>query len=126
MGDGRTGWTRCVGGARRLLVATTSSFFLSGVSSPADPGRAPDLQDQCQIAGAVTVFPDQPAGTDATVGVVLAPRALRHQPSLAVFKIDYQPGGAALLHRTPTTGYVVVHVISGTIKAQAWKAGLGT
>jgi quercetin dioxygenase-like cupin family protein len=35
-------------------------------------------------------------------------------------------GCSAVLHRSPTAGYVLVHVLSGTIRAQAWEAGLGT
>jgi quercetin dioxygenase-like cupin family protein len=31
-----------------------------------------------------------------------------------------------MLHRMPSAGYVLVHVLSGTIRASAWHAGLGT
>ena len=30
-----------------------------------------------------------------------------------------------MLHRSPSSGYVLVHVLSGTIKAYAWQAGVG-
>ena len=31
-----------------------------------------------------------------------------------------------MLHRSPSSGYVLVHVLSGTIRAYAWQAGVGT
>jgi hypothetical protein len=34
--------------------------------------------------------------------------------------------GHDLLHRTPASGYVLVHVLSGAIRAQAWEARVGT
>ena len=48
-----------------------------------------------------------------------------HEPTLSTFTVELAPGGSAILHRTPSSGYVVVHVLSGAIHAQAWRAGLG-
>jgi quercetin dioxygenase-like cupin family protein len=49
-----------------------------------------------------------------------------HDPMLSTFIVDYEPGGSAVLHRTPASGYVLVYVLSGAIRAQAWGAGVGT
>jgi quercetin dioxygenase-like cupin family protein len=49
-----------------------------------------------------------------------------HEPTLATFIVDYSPGGSAVLHRAPSTGYVLVYVLSGAIRAYAWEAGVGT
>ena len=71
--------------------------------------------------------PDHPVGTKATVALVSFKRAFYLQePSLSIFIVDYLPGGSAVLHRSPAAGYVLVHVLSGEIRAQAWRAGMGT
>lgn len=71
--------------------------------------------------------PDHPVGTNATVAVLSFKPAIHlHEPCLSMFLVDYLPGGSALLHRSPTAGYVLVHVLSGEIRAQAWEAGMGT
>jgi quercetin dioxygenase-like cupin family protein len=69
---------------------------------------------------------DHPEGVKATVTLVSLKRAPHMHGSLATFIVDYEPGGSAVLHRTPASGYVLVHVLSGAIRAQAWGAGLGT
>jgi quercetin dioxygenase-like cupin family protein len=48
-----------------------------------------------------------------------------HDPTLSTFVVDYPPGGSAVLHRMPSSGYVLVYVLSGTIHAFAWDAGVG-
>jgi quercetin dioxygenase-like cupin family protein len=68
-----------------------------------------------------------PVGTKATVTLISLKRALHpDEPSLSTFIVDYLPGGSAVLHRSPSAGYILVHVLSGTIRAQAWEAGMGT
>jgi quercetin dioxygenase-like cupin family protein len=70
---------------------------------------------------------DHPIGTKATVTVVSLKRVLgMHEPRLSTFLVDYLPNGSAVLHRSSTSGYVVVHVLSGAVLAQAWNAGMGT
>jgi quercetin dioxygenase-like cupin family protein len=70
---------------------------------------------------------DHPEGIKATVKLVSLKRAESlHDPILSTFLIDYAPGGSAVLHRAPASGYVLVHVLSGAIRAQAWGAGVGT
>ena len=66
---------------------------------------------------------DRPVGTGADV-TVLSKKKLFHlkQPELSMYVIDYSPGGTAILHRFPTGGYILVHVLSGAIRAQAWNA----
>ena len=39
----------------------------------------------------------------------------------AVGIVACAPGGSAVLHRSPTSSYVLVHVLSGVIRAQAGK-----
>jgi hypothetical protein len=71
--------------------------------------------------------PDHPVGTKATVTHISLKRALHpDEPFLSTFIVDYLPGGSAGLLRSPSAGYVLVHVLSGTIRAQAWEAGMGT
>jgi quercetin dioxygenase-like cupin family protein len=69
---------------------------------------------------------DHPEGANATVRLVELNRASNVRgPVLSTYLIDYQPGGSAILHRSPGSGYVLVHVLSGSIQAQAWHAGVG-
>ena len=49
-----------------------------------------------------------------------------HDPTVSTFIVDYPPGASVVLHRRPSSGYVLVHVLSGTIRASAWHAGVGT
>ena len=49
-----------------------------------------------------------------------------HDHALSAFIVDYDPGGSAMLHRSPSSGHILVHVLSGTIRAYAWQAGIGT
>jgi quercetin dioxygenase-like cupin family protein len=70
---------------------------------------------------------DHPGGCRATVTLVSVKRAKNlDEPTLSTFVVDYAPGASATLHRTPSSGYVLVYVLSGTIHAFAWKAGVGT
>lgn len=48
------------------------------------------------------------------------------EPTISTFTLTLAPGGSAILHRAPSPGYMMVHVLSGTIEAQAWHARLGT
>jgi quercetin dioxygenase-like cupin family protein len=70
---------------------------------------------------------DHPLGFGATVTPLSLERTTRlDDPTISTFLVDYAPGASAMLHRTPTSGYVLVYVLSGTIRASAWQAGLGT
>jgi hypothetical protein len=70
---------------------------------------------------------DHPVGHGAIVTPVSLERPRNLQdPTISTFIVDYPPGASATLHRTPTSGYVLVHVLTGTIRAYAWHASVGT
>jgi len=112
---------------RRALLTAASLLGLTGVSAAADPVTIAGTNDR-DLAAIRSLLPaDHPEGVKPTVTLVSLKRTpYVHDPRLATFIVDYQPGGSAVLQRTPTSGYVVVHVLSGAIRVQAWGAGLGT
>jgi quercetin dioxygenase-like cupin family protein len=112
---------------RTLLVSAVSLLVTTGVSSAADPDIMSGMHGG-DLAIISELPPDHPVGTKATVTLISLKRALHPapEPILSTFIIDYLPGGSAVLHRSPSAGYVLVHVLSGTIRAQAWEAGMGT
>jgi quercetin dioxygenase-like cupin family protein len=70
---------------------------------------------------------DHPTAARPIITRVTSDRATNLQdPMLSAFLVDYPPGGSVVLHRMPSSGYVLVHVLSGTIHASAWHAGVGT
>jgi len=112
---------------RILLVSAASLLVTIGASSAADPGIIHGTHDGDSAAIISELPPDHPVGTKATVTLISLKRALHpDEPFLSTFIVDYLPGGSAVLHRSPSAGYVLVHVLSGTIRAQAWEAGMGT
>lgn len=112
---------------RPLLVSAVSLLVTAGVSSAADPDIISGKHDVDLAAVISDLPPDHPVGTKATVTLVSLKRALRlDQPFLSMFIVDYLPGGSTVLHRSPSAGYVLVHVASGTIRTQVWEAGMGT
>jgi quercetin dioxygenase-like cupin family protein len=69
---------------------------------------------------------DHPTGAGAIITAVSIRRAKDlNDATLSTFLVDYPPGASAVLHRMPAPGYVLVHVLSGTIHASAWHAGVG-
>jgi quercetin dioxygenase-like cupin family protein len=112
---------------RILLVSAVSLLVTIGASSAADPGIINGTHDG-DSATIISELPqDHPVGTKATVTLISLKRALHpDEPFLSTFIVDYLPGGSAVLHRSSSAGYVLVHVLSGTIRAQAWDAGMGT
>jgi quercetin dioxygenase-like cupin family protein len=112
---------------RILLVSAVSLLVTIGASSAADPGIIDGTHDGDSDAIISELPPDHPVGTKATVTLISLKRALRpDELFLSTFIVDYLPGGSAVLHRSSSAGYVLVHVLSGTIRAQAWDAGMGT
>ena len=110
---------------RILLVSAVSLLVTTGVSSAADPDIMSGMHGG-DFAIISELPPDHPVGTKATVTLISLKRALHpDEPILSTFIINYLPGGSAVLHRSPSAGYVLVHVLSGTIRAQAWEAGMG-
>jgi hypothetical protein len=112
---------------RTLLVSAVSLLVTIGVSSAAAPDIISGMHDGDLAAIISKLPPDHPMGTKATVTLISLKRALHPDDSFfSTFIVNYLPGGSAALHRSPTKGYVLVHVLSGAIQAQAWEAGMGT
>ncbi len=88
---------------RHALLAAASLLALTGVSA------AEDLPGSKVVVTAIAMKRMQ---------------GLR-DPTLSTFIIDYPPGGSAMLHHPSTAGYVLVHVLSGAVAAEAWQAGMG-
>jgi hypothetical protein len=105
-----------------LNPAFTSSnvVLASGAENTAmEPGRYLSVVDRLPD--------DYPIG----VGAIITPVFIERRKdlsnrSLSTFLVDYPPGASAVLQGMPSSGYVMVHVLSGTIHALAWHAGVGT
>jgi hypothetical protein len=103
------------------MTAASNAAGLDGIDKTASTlGR--------DLAAALPLLPaDHPFGAGATVTLVSLERASNVRAlTLSTFIVDYAPGGLAVLHRAPSSGYVLVHVLSGAIHASAWEAGMGT
>jgi quercetin dioxygenase-like cupin family protein len=112
---------------RSVLLAAVTLLVTTRLSSAADPDIIAGMHDRHLAAIISQLSPDHPVGTEATVTLVSFKRIYHlDEPFLSTFIVDYLPGGSAVLHRSPTAGYAVVHVLSGAIRAQAWEAGMGT
>jgi quercetin dioxygenase-like cupin family protein len=112
---------------RRNLLAAASLLGLTWVPAAADPVTIASTHDGDLAAIRSLLAADHSEGVKPTAMLVSLKRTpYVHDPMLAAFIVDYEPGGSAVLHRTPASGYVLVHVLSGAIRAQAWGAGLGT
>ena len=112
---------------RRVLLAAASLLALTRMSAAADADIIASTHDGDSAAIRSLLPADHPKGTKATV----TPMSLKwapylHDPMLSTFIVEFAPGGSAVLHRAPASGYVLVHVLSGAIRAQAWGAGVGT
>jgi quercetin dioxygenase-like cupin family protein len=96
-----------------------------GVATPGSPNVIDHISSS-HNADLAALPADHPLGTKATVTLVSLEQTLDlHNPTVSTFIVDYAPGGSAVLHRAPSSGYVLVHVLSGAITAWAWKAGVG-
>jgi quercetin dioxygenase-like cupin family protein len=96
-----------------------------GVATPGSPNVI-DRIGTSHNADLAALPADHPLGTKATVTLVSLEQTLDlHNPTVSTFVVDYAPGGSAVLHRAPSSGYVLVHVLSGAITAWAWEAGVG-
>ncbi len=111
---------------RSLLVTVAGLLVMTGIFAAADPDTIVSTHDG-DLAAVVSQLPaDHPMGTNASVTLVSLKRPPGlHEPILSTFIVTYGPGGSAVLHRSPSSGYVLVHVLSGAIRAQAWEAGMG-
>jgi quercetin dioxygenase-like cupin family protein len=98
-----------------------------GIAHAADPDILASTHDAGLAADMWRLPPDHPKGINSKVTLVSL-KQVRYlkRADLATFTVDYAPGGYATLHRSPASGYVLVHVLLGAIRAKAWQAGLGT
>lgn len=111
----------------RALVGALGLIALMAIS---EGSRAEMLLDghSRNLTAVLPLLPaDHPVGAGATVTLQSLERAQNLiEPTISSYIVDYAPGGSAILHRTPSPGVVLVHVLSGAICASAWKAGVGT
>jgi hypothetical protein len=111
------------------MVRFAAPALLAIMATPsAHPSELMIRKGALDLSAAVPLLPaDHPVGHGATVTLVSLKRPTNLQnPAISTFIVDYPPGASAMLHRTPTSGYVLVHVLTGTIRAFAWHAGVGT
>jgi quercetin dioxygenase-like cupin family protein len=109
----------------RVLVAAASAFGMMVMShNVAGATNSDSIRDMSLVD---RLPDDHPIGLGAVVTPVSVERAKNlNDVTLSTFLVDYPPGASAMLHRMPSSGYVLVHVLSGTIRASAWHAGVGT
>jgi quercetin dioxygenase-like cupin family protein len=109
----------------KVLAATSSAFGIITMLHGAATGGA--ISEPSRDLSVVDrLSNDYPIG----VGAIVTPVFIEHRKdlsdrTLSTFLVDYPPGASAVLHGMPSSGYVMVHVLSGTIHALAWHAGVG-
>jgi quercetin dioxygenase-like cupin family protein len=108
----------------KVLVATASAFAMMPISH--DVVGATN-RESIRDASIVDRLPaDHPIGLGTVITPVSVERAKNlNDATLSTFLVECPPGASAMLHRMPSSGYVLVHVLSGTIRASAWHAGVG-
>ena len=107
------------------LVAAASAFGIVAISH--DVAGARNSEPIHDVSVVDQLPGNHPIGAGAIITPVAVERAKNvSDVTLSTFLIDYPPGASAVLHRMPSPGYVLVHVLSGTIRASAWHAGVGT
>jgi hypothetical protein len=106
-----------------ILVAVVIAFRLITIPYGAAGGTVGSFS---QPGSAANLLPaDRPTGPGAVITRVCVDRATNLQDSRpSIYLVDYPPGASAILHRIPSSG--LVYVLSGTIRASAWHAGVGT
>jgi quercetin dioxygenase-like cupin family protein len=109
----------------RGLVAVASVFGIMAMSH--DVAGATNNESIRDVSIVDRLPADHPIGVGAVITPVSVERAKNlNDATLSTFLVDCPPGASAMLHRMPSSGYVLVHVLSGTIRASAWHAGVGT
>lgn len=115
--------------SKQNLVRALKVLAIAAVASAVRPNGSVGTASTHgeDLAAAQRLLPaDHPTGTGATVTLVSLKRvSYLEEPTLSTFIVDYAPGGSAVLHRAPSSGYVLVYVLSGAIRASAWQAGVG-
>jgi len=118
---------RVIAGDVQLVFVTAPSLLPTTVTSSA---FAPDIAISGRDRHLAAVLPrlaaDHPGGNGATITLDSVRALGLNDPTISTFTVDLAPGGSAIFHRKPSSGYVLVHVLSGAIHAQARHAGLGT
>jgi quercetin dioxygenase-like cupin family protein len=110
---------------RRILVATASVFCIIAMSHVGAGATVSELGQDVSTVHPLSA--DRQTGAEVAIIPVSAKRTANlHDPTISTFIVDYPPGASVVLHRRPSSGYVLVHVLSGTISASAWHAGVGT
>jgi quercetin dioxygenase-like cupin family protein len=117
-----------IGICGRLALAdgeSPSKLEMGPIIAPAQADSSHRAREIVELTSYVPA--DHPRGTRARVTLLTLERTSNlRNPVLSTFLIDFAPGGSAILHRAPASGYVLVHVLSGSLTASAWGAGVGT
>ena len=108
----------------RVLVAAASAFGMMAISH--DVAGATNSESIRDVSIVDRLPADHPIGLGTVITPVSVERAKNlNDATLSTFLVDCPPGASAMLHRMPSAGYALVHVLSGTIRASAWHAGVG-
>jgi hypothetical protein len=108
----------------RMLLAAASVFWTIAMAHGA-AGATVDSRSR-RDSGLSVLPADHPTGPGAIITLLSTnPATGLNDPTLSTFVVDYPPGGSAVLHRMPSSGYILIYVLSGTIRASAWHAGVG-
>ena len=123
-----------------LLFAASMPALASGVSADIAPPIGSQSRSELALTLASVPFgrpvkdgqhlglaTDMPAGSARGSGATVTPVYIQrtidlHNPTLSTFLVTFAPGGSVVLHRAPSRGYVLVHVLSGAVTAWAWEA----
>ena len=109
----------------RTLVAAASAFGIVAISDDVAGATSGDSIRDVSVVGQLP--DDHPTGVGAIITPVSVKRAKNlDDATLSTVLVDFPPGASAVLHHMPSSGYVLVHVLSGTIRASAWHADVGT
>jgi hypothetical protein len=108
-----------------LCTVLNPAFMSSNVVL--DSGAGDTAMEPGRYFSVVDRLPDDyPIGVGAIITPVFVERLKDlSDRTLLAFLVDYPPGASADLHGMPSSGYVMVHILSGTIHALAWHAGVG-
>jgi hypothetical protein len=110
---------------RRMLVAMASMFWIIAMSHTGAGATVSKLRQD--VSAVHLPSADRQTGAGVAITRVSPDRTTNlYDPTISTFIVDYPPGASVVLHRVPSSGYVLVHVLSGTIRASAWHAGVGT
>jgi quercetin dioxygenase-like cupin family protein len=112
-------------GMRRPAIAALGLLAMTALSRAENPGGIAKMSEAPSPA-VPTLRDDQPVGTGATITAVSGDRPLNAgDAALSTFVVEYAPGGSAVLESSPSHGYVLMYVLSGSIQASAWAANVG-